>query len=357
MSIPETNPTTPRNAAWKLAAALGGLALVCCFAVVCYIGALTLIVERDVYLYPTPTLNAQCNDAECLNMCIARLPQFDLPPIENKYELSQQVQGYELVRYRLNEQTGQMEQVALPSVPEYLRPFQTDSQAHLRIWEYFSSIFPQNADTRVTYMTVSMNAAPEHYSASVQYLGGHWRLHINLYDLYRADYVITVLAHEYAHLLTLNDTQVDDRYTEYGLDSDETELYAARNACKGAFFNGYQCTRADSYLNAFGKRFWSGELYDAWVAAFVKADNDAKTYKTMIDDFYNAHSDQFLSPYAATNPREDIAVAWEEFILKPKPQGTSIAEQKVLFFYEYPELVELRRTIIQGVCRHALEQK
>ncbi len=46
-----------------------------------------------------------------------------------------------------------------------------------------------------------------------------------------------------------------------------------------------------------------------------------------------------------SNPEEDIAEAWTMFVLNPKPAGDSIAEEKMLFFYDYPELVKLRAEI------------
>ena len=80
-------------------------------------------------------------------------------------------------------------------------------------------------------------------------------------------------------------------------------------------------------------------------------------YKTEVHEFYAKYPDQFVSEYAATNPVEDIAESWTEFVMRPKPTGTSIADQKVQFFYEYPELVETRRQILQGVCKYASEEK
>lgn len=52
-----------------------------------------------------------------------------------------------------------------------------------------------------------------------------------------------------------------------------------------------------------------------------------------------------MTDYAATNPGEDIAESWTAFILQPKPTGSTIADQKTLFFYDYPELVRLRGQI------------
>jgi hypothetical protein len=76
-----------------------------------------------------------------------------------------------------------------------------------------------------------------------------------------------------------------------------------------------------------------------------------------LHEFYTKYPEQFVGEYAATNPEEDIAESWTEFVMRPKPIGTSIADQKVQFFYEYPELVKIRREILQGVCKYASEQK
>ena len=70
----------------------------------------------------------------------------------------------------------------------------------------------------------------------------------------------------------------------------------------------------------------------------------------MLDDFYKIYQDQFLTDYAATSPLEDIAESWAFFVLSPKPELNSIANEKILFFYEYPELVALRQEILDRLC-------
>jgi hypothetical protein len=57
-----------------------------------------------------------------------------------------------------------------------------------------------------------------------------------------------------------------------------------------------------------------------------------------------------VSEYAATSPAEDIAEAWAFFLLSPKPELDSISSEKILFFYEYPELVALRTQILTNIC-------
>lgn len=42
---------------------------------------------------------------------------------------------------------------------------------------------------------------------------------------------------------------------------------------------------------------------------------------------------------------EDIAEVWIHFVVQALPDGDTVTEQKILFFYDYPELVELRSEI------------
>ena len=52
-----------------------------------------------------------------------------------------------------------------------------------------------------------------------------------------------------------------------------------------------------------------------------------------------------MTDYAATDPSEDIAESFTYFVLWPRQGGGSVWEQKLDFFYGYPELVELRAGI------------
>jgi hypothetical protein len=58
---------------------------------------------------------------------------------------------------------------------------------------------------------------------------------------------------------------------------------------------------------------------------------------------YSEH--KFVSVYASSNPGEDIAESFTYFVLNTKPTGSTIREQKMLFFYQYPELIKLRNLI------------
>jgi hypothetical protein len=68
--------------------------------------------------------------------------------------------------------------------------------------------------------------------------------------------------------------------------------------------------------------------------------------------FYEKYKSRFVREYASTNPVEDIAESWTAFILRPTPQNDTVADQKINFFYKFPELVELRYQIINGICSY-----
>jgi hypothetical protein len=120
------------------------LAFCCCISLALYLFGLYSIVDRDVSLLPAPTLDLDCEDSACLNACISRIPDFEVSPLyEHRQELSKKPLGYELARYRL-EQDGSLKRVAVPNVPDYLKPYQENTQLHQRLWDYFTGIFPSN---------------------------------------------------------------------------------------------------------------------------------------------------------------------------------------------------------------------
>jgi hypothetical protein len=328
-----------------------------CTLFVLTLSGLYLIVDREISLIPTPTIDLACEDTICLNACMSRMPNFDIPRLgEHRYELSEEPMGYELARYRL-EPDGSLKRVAAPSVPDYLKPYQENIQLHQRIWDYFTGIYPHDQFIHPSYMVIYMNNETQHFTASVEDLDGKWSLSVNLIDLVSTETVIRTLTHEYGHMLTLNSTEVRDAKVPFNWSMNRKEFDKMLDSCGGSFFTGWQCANRTSYLNEFGNRFWMGEVYESWVDVFLPPAEAAPTKRAEMDAFYTKYAAQFVTPYAATNSVEDIAESWTEFILQPKPSGQSIADQKILYFYEHSELVELRGAILRNVCQYAQDQK
>lgn len=124
--------------------------------------------------------------------------------------------------------------------------------------------------------------------------------------------------HEYGHLVTLSGDQISSDGNCGTTEVDEG------------------CLAADSYLNGFLDRFW-------W--SYGQEVFDALASPAAMDAFYAAHQSDFVTRYAATDPLEDIAEVWAEFVITDAPAGTTVAEQKILYLYGFPELVALRDEI------------
>ena len=127
------------------------------------------------------------------------------------------------------------------------------------------------------------------------------------------------MIHEFAHLLTLRESQLP-------LDS------SAAKSCD-VYSDNTGCPAPGSYLRAYLARFWpdamGGTLDESDAAATAR-------YRT----------GGFVTEYAATNPFEDMAEVFAEWVLESAPPtGTAQVDEKLRFFDDYPEVVAIRETV------------
>ncbi|MBK8986108.1 MAG: hypothetical protein IPM39_08500 [Chloroflexi bacterium] len=246
-----------------------------------------------------------------------------------------------IITYEVNGNTiGSPQETAVTSD---LRPYQTDTATHEAIWIYFASLIPVEQRTYVSKYAIFTDG-PENVYAAVTQDGDNpnsWVLAIDIVDATDQQELTYSLIHEFGHLLTLNDSQVNLDPTLFYQQDDEALYNEAYAACP-TYFPGEGCSRPDSYINLFYDRFWADLEDEVWE---LEAIDDEGEYEEAVFAFYERHADQFVTDYAATNVGEDIAESWTAFVLQSRPTGRSIAEQKVLFFYEFPELVRLRSEI------------
>jgi hypothetical protein len=155
---------------------------------------------------------------------------------------------------------------------------------------------------------------------------------VNLYDVfengefkYEGELEHTLI-HEFAHVLTLSDEQLDSSISF--------------EECFPNYFPGEGCSKQESFINQFVKNFWTSEMLD------IVADEETG------ESIYAQNPNLFVSDYAATNPGEDIAETFTTFVLKPEPSCEAkalISEQKVCMLYEYANLKELRLEIRESL--------
>ena len=158
------------------------------------------------------------------------------------------------------------------------------------------------------------------------------------------------MIHENAHILSLGSSQSDndDPYSSTGIDDLYEEPYTElieivqekEDACAPNYYTDVSgCMKNNSYMNKFFQEFWV-DIYPSfkWFYEF----DDYDKFEDHNDLFYQKYKTQFVTWYAATNPDEDFAESFTIFVLKEKPTKSTIADQKILFFYDFPELVEMR---------------
>jgi hypothetical protein len=233
-------------------------------------------------------------------------------------------------------------------VPADLTGFQKDEVGHQEIWDYFVTLIPANERNSLAEYSIVTDGEGEILAAVTQtlYDPALWGLEVDIRDTDDKLNLTYTLIHEYAHLLTLGPDQVTPSIDLFYNPDDNDIYYDEVTACP-AYFPGEGCSRDDAYINAFYKRFWI-DIHEEWLDINLIEDDDA--YYEALDDFYYTYEDRFVTDYAVTNPEEDIAEAFTFFVLSPRPQGATMAEEKILFFYDYPELVELRDEIVAGIC-------
>ncbi len=134
---------------------------------------------------------------------------------------------------------------------------------------------------------------------------------------YIADFDTTIV-HEFAHLLSLNASQMQKEST-------------------GTYENEEGILAKKSYLNLFFQKFWT-DIYEEFQEAVDPSDESGEGALA----FYDKYADQFVSDYAATNPEEDFAETFRVFVFEDKPTGGDVKDQKVAWLHTFEDLVAYR---------------
>jgi hypothetical protein len=260
------------------------------------------------------------------------------------------VQGSEvdatyLVTYRVR--GDRISNAHLESVPSRFTDEQNDIETQQRVWDYFVALIPADERSMLGGYVILTDGRGNILGAVAQISRpGLWALEIDIADSRDARNLTYTFLHEFGHLLTLNADQVPPSKAIFN-NPEDNQLFEREAAACSQYFPGEGCSRASSYINVFFNQFWT-DIYDKWIE--IDREVDEQAYQRRLEDFYNEYQDRFVSDYAVTSPEEDIAETWSYFVLGPKPDGRDIADQKVLSFYNYPELVRLRDNILGNLC-------
>lgn len=202
---------------------------------------------------------------------------------------------------------------------------QIEDTYHARVWDFVCSILPPSARTKIA----EFNLFSDGYSNVLAYTSPlrsedgttdntRFSVNIDYYDVYDEDgtprdwskLTYTIL-HEYGHVLLEDETQID---LHVGADTHDPAGFIS-----GSF-------RANFY-DAFWRAIDTG---------------------TGVND-YEQNPTHYVSRYGANYFHEDIADTFAVFVLGAKPEGDTIAEQKLLFFWNDADMVTLRQEIRQNL--------
>jgi hypothetical protein len=257
-----------------------------------------------------------------------------------------QDEGESISRYRIEANT-----ISLlshnPQVNADLAAYQSQTEQHQVIWESFARLIPAHARGMISEFVI-FSDGKDGILAAVAPLESDptkWELLIDIQDSFENGKLETrelphTLVHEFGHVLTLSADQV----TPLPFAETDEEFTAQQQNCFPNHMLNEGCSKANAYINLFFKQYWRN-FVEEWASILELEDPLAQEDKVF--ELYEKYRDRFVSDYAATNLGEDIAESWTAFIMKTKPTGSTIADQKTQFFYQFPALIELRKQIAQ----------
>ncbi len=233
-----------------------------------------------------------------------------------------------VARYKVNGNN-----ISLTATGFHPSTFYSSTDTHNQLWSFFTGLIPKEHRPALREFMVFADDqdGTAAYVAPLSEIDlSRWEMGFNMAYVWTADRRINksetgyTSIHEFAHILTLDDQQVD----------------ASGSACN-TFHTGEGCSNENSYINAFYNNYWT----DIFQEHQRIGDNDDAFYR-----FYDKYQDRFVTEYAATNPGEDIAESFTMFVIEDnQPTGNRIADQKVRFFYQFDELITLRNKIRSNI--------
>jgi hypothetical protein len=297
---------------------------------------------------PTATPDT-CPNGNCIMACVDKLGAIAHPASVDKKaprRIFSNGEEYTLITYDVN--GDQIVHPVLGSAPKSMKPYQDDKISQKAIWDYFAAIIPNEERNFLTHYVIFTDGK-ENILASVAQSekdAGQWDLNVDILDTSDPKDLTYTLVHEFGHLLTLNPDQVTPSQAIFDHPDSDAIYDKEKKACP-EYFPGEGCSHKNAYINLFVHAFWN-KIYAEWSKIDSIENEDA--YDRKLEKFYQKYQEQFVTDYAPTSPEEDIAESWAYFILKPKPAAKTTADQKVLFFYKFPELTKLRELIAHNLC-------
>lgn len=212
-----------------------------------------------------------------------------------------------------------------------------------QIWAKIKAILPEEPLKKYVKEFVLLTDGPSETLAGVAPMdktNKYWDFAVDPADLPKGDYkkevdFLHTLIHEFGHIITLNHTQIDPSDLEY--QTDEKRYLTSEGLAK-----------KKSYINLFVQAFWYPEDRLLEWDKIDRMPNENKRLRKLYS-FYQKYEEDFHTDYAAESPEEDLAESWYFFIIQDKPTIKIKKNKKVLFFYQFDELIVLRNQIRSAI--------
>lgn len=297
---------------------------------------------------PRTQVEAKITDGEPLPVSPACSQAFTdlLPENDNARGSSKKPDGEIIIAtYKVSGETITLRD--LPPLPARYKRLQQDTALHEEIWALITNVIPGTHQEEVTSFTLFTDGIGGTLGAMSHSLDPQeWTIEMDIMDADDPTDLITTLIHETAHLLSLHNSQVETYLPLYENPDDMEAFVRGEEACR-TYFLAEGCSHPGSYLNLFYERYWRS-LFDEWQA--IHQESKETKRENLLMRFYKRHDGEFVSRYAVTSPEEDIAETFLYYVLTSLPAGDNLAEQKILFFDEFPELASLRADIRTNLC-------
>ncbi|MBP9115027.1 MAG: hypothetical protein KBF89_01615 [Acidimicrobiia bacterium] len=184
-----------------------------------------------------------------------------------------------------------------------LSPTPTDPD-QIKAWKYYKAIAGDEFISKYMAKVDFYNDSTSDIDAGVganETDPNKWDLSVNLAFISEKADLIYTMVHEYAHIFSLNPTQVNGRVT---------------GSCPDLLISE-GCALDQSYINLYYEKFWSS----------LNANPDSQNF----GEYYPGREKDFVSEYGATNCIEDFAETFAYYTLRDTSNLKAIADEKITF--------------------------
>ena len=273
--------------------------------------------EEDKYCYLIETGDIEYDDSSNF-----------LEGLTNFFVWEWDTENRPLVSYDINE-----DEIAYPEPMNGGENLQNREKDIATLWNTFKLLIPTSEIADIEKFVVYNDQDTLGYVNVIEGTN-KWELGLSLalINPRNEDELKATIVHEFAHVLSLREDQVNS-------DTDN---------CKTLTLEEW-CALIGSYIHRFYKSYWLDSNIESEYSELVGTNHDGTEDENNVGEFYDNNQDAFVSEYAATNITEDIAESFMMFVLQGSYdeeidlEKNNLSDWKIMFFYDFPELVRLRK--------------